>query len=291
LDRARQFDALWSAHTDRGDVVAALAAGIAAAGCRSAVHGLHESWFMRRKLELALGDFEEPPVSSYRADEWIRGETTGQTLDRQVADIAKSDDESLTKLVKALPRFGQRSIGERLKQLRDTPEWSNPTGILRNHPPAACAVLFRTLLLAPIVQAEAQDDLAEVGALRRDARRFRDKIRAFDQHMESSPNGGTKRFLPNLSTDECEQFRDTLDALCAGDVRTRHTSEHSDRVAIVRAIADHFRRFVNVTREAASTAFRVAPWSTGIAALASAALNRQVSTEDVRGALKDWSSD
>jgi hypothetical protein len=37
LDRARQFDALWSVHTDRGDVVAALAAGIAAAGCRSRI--------------------------------------------------------------------------------------------------------------------------------------------------------------------------------------------------------------------------------------------------------------
>lgn len=291
-ERARHFAALWSEFSGRGDFVAALAAGLAAAACRSAVDGLHASWFMARKMYLAIGDFDEPPIVGFPFGQNDANETTAQVLDKLVADIAESDKETLKELVQALPRFGQRSIGERLRQLRECYEWSNPNGILHDHPASACEALFRALLVSPVVHAEVQDDLMEVRTLRREARRFRDKIRAFDEHMQSSAGGSdTGQFLPKFSPDECERFRDSLDSLCAGDVRTRHKHEHSDRVAIVRVIADHFRRFLNLTREKAAAAFRVEPWSTGIAALAHAALNRRVSTEDVRGALKDWSSD
>lgn len=288
LNPARQFDAFWLSGAERGDHVAALASGIAAAGCRAAVHGLHEAWFMHRKMMLALGDFDEPRTATHQDSSSRPGETAAQVLDRLVAQILETNDETTERLTRALPRFGQRSLRERLTQLRDCEEWLNPNGILHDHPAEGCAVLFRTLLLSPVVHAEIQDDLMEVRSLRRDARRFRDKIRAFDSHIQS---GGGAPFLPQLASDESERFRDALDTICAGDVRTRHKREGADRVAIVRAIADHFRRFLNVTREAAADMFRVDPWSTGFASLAHAALNREVSTEDVRGALKDWTSD
>jgi len=242
---------------------------------------------MHRKMMLAIDDFDEP-AAKYQFIESPPDQTTLQVLERLVETILDTNDEATERLTRALPRFGQRSLRERLVQLRECEEWLNPNGILHDHPAEGCAVLFRTLLLSPIVHAEIQDDLMEVRYLRRDARRFRDKIRAFDTHIQS--RGGT-RFLPQLTHDESERFRDALDTVCAGDVRTRHKREGADRVAIVRAIADHFRRSLNITREAAVDLFWVDPWSTGFASLAHAALNREVLTEDVRGALKDWASD
>lgn len=292
LEREREFDAFWSTSSARGDVVAALAAGLAAAACRSAVHEVSSSWFAIRKITLAVEDFDAQPPSSNWADDAHSYETSEQALDRLVSEIAEQDEETLAPLVKTLGRFGMRTLDERLRQLRACPELSNPNGILRGHPPASLTALFRTLLISPVVHdEELQDDLSEISALRRDARHFRDKIHAFDEYFASKEENAPRRFLPNVPADESERFRDSLDALCAGDVRTRHQHEHAGRIAIIRDVADHFRRFLNITRGSAAEMFRLEPWSAGIAALAHAGLNTLVTTEDVRGALKNWSSD
>jgi hypothetical protein len=288
LDRSVHFDRLWAFFSERGDFVAAVTAGLAAAVCRLAMQDIQTSWNSVRAWTLALEDIDRPLAASEVRTAGI-SETTEQALDRVVGEIEDQQWLSDQRLLRGSQRFGQHSVSERLRQLRACPEWSNPYGIFRGHPPAGCAILFRTLLVWPIVFAELQVDLTRIETLRHEARRFRRSLLAFDEFVEATSTAG--RYLPDVSATDSEAFRDTLDILCAKGARTRYQNEHSDRVALVRQIAGHFRRFLNVTHDEAARTFKVEPWSTGISALASAALNRRVSTEDVRGALKNWSSD
>ena len=293
LRRAHEFGALWSVWSDHGNVVAALSAGIAAAACRALVSQIHTAWFVIHRSTRLIAEIDEPFASTASVASPHHGETKEKALDRLVEEIAERDPETLAPLIETLPRRGIRSVRERLRQLRACPEWSDPTGILHDHSSEGCAALFRTLLVSPVVHLGVRDDLVHIVALRREARKFRDKVHSFDRAVgvkNEQPKDTRALWLPNLY-EKGEPFREYLDELCAGDVRTRHNNREAQRVAIIRAIAEHFQCYWGMSRKVATQTFRTEPWSTGIAALAHASLNRLVTTEDVRGALKNWSSD
>ncbi len=296
LRRASHCDALWSVWSNDGDYVAAAAAGIAAAACRAAVKKIHTAWFAIRQTMLEVEGIDRPLVPSGLVDYVRKGETSAQALDRLVAEIEETDVEALATAHKTLRTLRDRSVRERVRRIRACSEWSNPNGILHNHPPEACVILFRRLLVSPPVYMEVRGDLAKITIFRRETIAFREKVEAHEKDLREGTNaeGVTAHQRPTLSgltREESEQFHDLLDSICAGDIRTRHGKKDSERIATVRLIAEHFRSFLNLSRTAATDLFGVEPWSTGIAELAHAALYFQVTSEEVRGALKNWASD
>ena len=296
LQREAEFDALWSAWSNNGDYVAATAAGLAAAACRGAVKEIHSAWFRMRQMAVAIEDIDRPLASTGAVDDLDESETNVQALDRLVAEFEDTDAETLASVQRTWRRLADWSLRERVKRIRRCSEWSNPTGILYNHPPSGCVALFRALLVSPPVYMEVRDDLAEIAGLRKEAITFRERIEAHEKKLREQAEGkrmqAPQRFtLSGLTHEESEQFHDLLDSICAGDVRTRHGNKDSERISTVRLIAEHFRGFLDLSRTAAAELFKVEPWSTGIAALARASLGYKVTSEDVRGALKNWPSD
>lgn len=294
LDRALHFDAQWSVWSARGDYVAALATGLAAAVCRSAVEVVRGARSRVREVALLMEDIDRPLASNDCVEDGDGDETSAEALDRLVTDIVGQHAETVTPLAKAVHRLGDKSIEERAKRIRACSEWSNPNGILCNHPPSACVELFCTLLVSPVVYMDGRDEIMAIARFRGEASAFRARIKAFEAESQARTKEVDAAFpfnLPGLSYEQTDQFRDWLDAVCAGDLRMRHGKKDSERVYTIRDIAEHFRCFLEIPRTTAREAFKVEPWSTGLAALARAALNYKVSTEDVRGALKNWGSD
>lgn len=296
LTRGDEFDALWSVWSERGDYVAATATSLAAAACRAAVDKIHAAWFMIRQMKLAIEDVDRPLVSTGTVDSLREGQTTAQALDRLVAEIAETDAETLASVERTFLQVGDRSVHERVKRLRGCSEWSNPKGILYNHPPSGCLALFHALLVSPPVYMEVRADLANIARFRREAIKFKETLEAHQKELQKHTDVGhveapQRATLSGLTLEESEQFRDLLDSICAGDVKTRHGNKDADRISTVRLIAEHFRMHSNLSRTVAAGWFKTEPWSTGFAVLACAALGYKVSTEEVRGALKNWASD
>ena len=295
LSRADEFDALWSVWGENGDYVAATAAGLAAAACRAVVNDIHAAWFaLRRNMQMIDGI--DLPLVPKRANSPLKKESTARALNRVVAEIKKSDKNLLASVRRTMRRLGDEGLRERAIRIRKCPEWSNRNGILHNHPPEACVILFHKLLVSPPVYMEVRGDLAKIATFRRDAIAFREKVEAHEKELREAidserAEASRRPTLSGLTGEENEQFHDLLDSICAGDIRTRHGNKDSERIATVRLIAEHFRSFLKLSRAAATELFNVEPWSTGIAELAHAALYFQVTSEDVRGALKNWASD
>lgn|GEM_PF-3153866 len=153
-------------------------------------------------------------------------------------------------------------------------------------------ILFRKLLVSPPVYMDVKSDLANLAIFRREAMAFREKVEAHEKELRDGVD--TRRVeaprrpaLSGLTHEESEQFRNLLDSICAGDVRTRHGKQRAERIATIRLIAEHFRTLVNLSWTAATDLFKVEPWSTGIAELAHAATDYHVTVDDVRGAFKN----
>lgn len=296
LRKASHFDALWSAWGESDDYVAATAAGIAAAAARAAVQNIHAAWFAIRRATLEIEGIDHPLPPPASVDYVREGETRDEALDRLATEIKESDAETLASLQETLRRWRGETVDERVNRIRRCPEWSNPRGILHNHPLSACVVLFRALVVSPPVYMDVRGELSRFVGFRRNAIEFRQKVETLEQDLRADWDGlnvedRRRLTFPGLTPAESEQFRDSLDAICAGDVRTRHGKDDADRVSTVRLIAEHFRCFLDLSRTAAAEKFGAAPWSSGIAALARAALGYNVGTDEVRGALKNWASD
>ncbi len=199
--RAAHYDALWSVWSNNGDYVAAMAAGLAAAACRVAVKKIHAAWIAIRKTTQEVEGIDLPfvPVGSV---EYVReGETSAQALDRLVDEIEKTDAGTLATAQRTLRTLRERSVSERIRRLRACSEWSYPNGILHNHPPEACVILFHKLLASPPVYMEARNVLAKITIFRREAIAFREKVEAHEKELSEGTNveGVTAAQRPTLS--------------------------------------------------------------------------------------------
>lgn len=296
LANAVEFDALWSVWSHNGDYVAATAVGLAAAACRSLVSEIHAARYALR-TSTRLVEVGHLPLTPMRARKrTLKKETREQALDRVVSEIEGHDDEDLLSMRRTMRQFGDEGPFERAVRIRECTEWENGEGILSDHPTEGCVLLFGKLLVAPPVYMEVRKDLTKIAVFRRQAIAFRQKVLDHERELaagEETDSGprSERRTLSGLSVEENQQFHELLDEICAGDIRARHGHKDSERVSTIRMIADHFRSYLNLSKAAATDQFGVDPWSSGIANLAHAALYYQVTTEDVRGALKNWASD
>lgn len=291
-----EFDALWSVWSQGGDYVAATAAGLAAAACRFLINEIHAAWYELRACSQTVEAAHLPFAPLNTGAKTGKKETRAQALNRVVTEIKAHDEEILLSVRRTMRQFGDEGAYERAVRIRSCPEWKNRKGILRDHPTEACVLLFRKLLVAPPVYMEVRDDLSKISVFRRQAIAFRQKVLDHEKELGAgettdSGTGSQRRTLSGLSHEENRLFHELLDTICAGDIRTRHGNKDSERISTIRLIAEHFRSYLNLSKAAATDLFGVEPWSSGIANLAHAALYFQVTTEDVRGALKNWASD
>lgn len=294
----------WSAAVEAGDRVGALIAGIVLVAAEMARAAVSQAWARAQALydevAWATDDLGGPiaPRPGRLAPIDLRPdleETIDEALDRFVGEVLGHSADEIGPLEQLLRKRLDRDLKSRVERIRKCEEWKNPKGIFRGHPAEQCVVLFRKLVIYPALYEDIRKELACISAFRTDAIAFRRRLEHFEKRMqvlelekEEAPRPLT---LPGLTAHESKAFCIQLDRLCRGDVRTRHLKKEPLRAATIRVIADHFSAVLQLPVAVAKKKFGKVPWSTGFAELAAVALSTEVTSKDVRGALRNWGED
>lgn len=279
----------WLAAVRDGDACRRLIDGIASAAALKAAFDARAAVLLSQRIRAeaawAVENFERPLADLLSREGEPNAEPTSspaeetrkQALVNYVAAVKASGKEALAQLNEELQP--DDDVAGRLERLLGCAEWWEKRGVLCDLSPSECVELFRKLLVTTAVYDRSRDALAKIVVLRKSGRAIQRAIQSLG-------------YIVGLSQEQSDAFAVLLEILAPdGETEQRHHKKpNAVRVftidLIVSALLPHWK-----TKSSAIRMFEKEPRSTGIAALATAALNKTVTSGHVRDALKRWKRD